>query len=118
MKDLLKEQQEYLQKLAGITEDITSIGPEGYNTQDPKILQNLSSVLRSVESSIRPKLLQLFTDPSSSKALTTSSQRIAVFVAIAMAFGITSKDFTQISTSVAQILNKSLKTNDKDQTKA
>ena len=85
--------------------DIKPVGPDGKTIEDPTVIRNLNMALRAVNSSIRPKLIALIQDPEAAKALTNPSQKAAVIGAIAIAFGITEKDFAQIVSKIKSILN-------------
>jgi hypothetical protein len=102
LKKLIKE--EIRQALTEA--DIVPIGPNGQKIEDPQIIKNLNMALKSVSSSLRPKLIQIIEDPNAAKELTSASQRAALLGAIAIAFGITESDFTQIVTKIKSVLPK------------
>lgn len=91
--------------------DIVPVGPDGNKVTDKNVIRNLNMALKSVNSSIRPKLIALIEDSEAAKALTNPAQKAAVIGALAVAFGITEKDFSQIVTRIKSVL-KTTNTND------
>ena len=92
-------------------EDVIPSGPDGNKVTDKNVIRNLNMALKSVNSSIRPKLIDLIEDSEAAKALTNPAQKAAVIGALAVAFGITEKDFSQIVTRIKSVL-KTTNTND------
>jgi hypothetical protein len=86
--------------------DIVPIGPDGNKIEDPQVIKNLNMALKAVNSSIRPKLIQMIEDPDAASQLRSASQRAAILGAMAIAFGITESDFTQIVTKIKSVLPK------------
>ncbi len=86
--------------------DIIPTGPDGNKIEDPAIIKNLNMALKSVSSSIRPKLIQMIEDPAAAKELKSPAQKAAVLGAIAIAFGITEQDFSQIVSKIKAVLPK------------
>jgi hypothetical protein len=84
--------------------DTIPVGPDGNKVTDKNVIRNLNMALKSVNSSIRPKLIALIEDSEAAKALTNPSQKAAVIGALAVAFGITEKDFSQIVTRIKSVL--------------
>ena len=103
-KKLLKEfaVQKPLRELS--SSDVMPTGPDGQKITDPIIIKNLNMALKAVASSIRPKLIQMIEDPESAKDLKTPAQKAAVLGAIAIAFGITEEEFTQIIGRIKKVL--------------
>jgi hypothetical protein len=87
--------------------DVIPVGPDGNKVTDKNAIRNLNMALKSVNSSIRPKLIALISDSDAAKALTNPAQKAAVIGAIAIAFGITEKDFSQIVTKIKSVLKTS-----------
>ena len=92
-------------------EDVIPSGPDGNKVTDKNVIRNLNMAIKSVNSSIRPKLIDLIEDSEAAKALTNPAQKAAVIGALAIAFGITEKDFSQIVTRIKSVL-KTTNTND------
>jgi hypothetical protein len=68
--------------------------------------------LKSVSSTIRPKLIALIEDPGAVKELKNISQKTAVLGAMAVAFGIAESEFSLIVSKIKKILPKEGSTND------
>ena len=98
-KQLLKEFRTPLQEA-----DIIPIGPDGNQLKDPTVIKNLNMALKAVNSSIRPKLISLITDPDAANALKNPAQRTAVMGALAIAFGISETDFSSIVSKIKGVL--------------
>lgn len=86
--------------------DIIPTGPDGEKIEDPIIIKNLNMALKAVSSSVRPKLIQMIEDPASAKELKSPSQKAAVLGAMAIAFGITEQEFSQIISKIKSVLPK------------
>ena len=86
--------------------EIVPTGPDGNKIEDPAIIKNLNMALKSVSSSIRPKLIQMIEDPAAAKELKSPAQKAAVLGAMAIAFGITEQDFSQIVSKIKAVLPK------------
>jgi hypothetical protein len=86
--------------------DIVPTGPDGQKIEDERVIKNLNMALKAVNSSIRPKLIQMIEDPEAAKELKNPAQKAAVLGAMAIAFGITEQDFTQIVSKIKQVLPK------------
>ena len=86
--------------------EIVPTGPDGNKIEDPNIIKNLNMALKSVSSSIRPKLIQMIEDPAAAKELKSPAQKAAVLGAMAIAFGITEQDFSQIVSKIKAVLPK------------
>jgi hypothetical protein len=100
LKEFAPEQQ--------ITEaEIQPTGPDGEKITDPVIIKNLNLAVKAVNSAIRPKLIQMIEDPEAAKALKSTNQRAAVIAAMAIAFGISEKEFSQIIVKIKTLLKKS-----------
>jgi len=95
-------------KLKGLIKeaDVVPTDPTGNKISDPTVIRNLNMAVKAVSSAIRPKLLQLIEDPAAAKELKSPAQRAAVVGAIAIAFGISEKEFAQIVTKIKGMLNK------------
>ena len=52
------------------------------------------------------KLIQMIEDPAAAKELKSNAQKAAVLGAIAIAFGITEQDFTQVISKIKAVLPK------------
>jgi hypothetical protein len=102
LKKLIKE--EIRQALTEA--DIVPVGPDGNKIEDPQVIKNLNMAIKSVSATLRPKLIQIIEDPDAAKTLSNASQRAALLGAIAIAFGITESDFTQIVTKIKSVLPK------------
>jgi hypothetical protein len=85
--------------------DIIPTGPDGQQITDPKVIKGLNTALKSVDSAIRAKLIQLIQDPGSAKSLNSSDKRASMIAAIAIAFGMTDREFGQIITKVKSYLS-------------
>jgi hypothetical protein len=103
LKTIIREE---LKKVL-IEVDVIPVGPDGNKVTDKNAIRNLNIALKSVNSSIRPKLIALIEDSEAVKALTNPAQKAAVIGAIAIAFGITEKDFSQIVTKIKSVLKTS-----------
>ena len=92
-KQLLKEfaPQKQLQEA-----DVIPVGPDGNKITDKGIITNLNLAVKSVDASLRPKLVQILEDPDAANALKNPAQRAALIGAIAIAFGMTEKEFSQV----------------------
>lgn len=108
-KQLLKE---FAPKQAITEADIVPVGPDGNKITDAQVIRNLNMALKSVNSSLRPKLIALITDPEAARALRNPAQRTAVIGAMAIAFGISEQDFTQIVSKIKNVLKTSETTPD------
>ena len=86
--------------------EIVPTGPDGSKIEDPTIIKNLNMALKSVSTSIRPKLIQMIEDPAAAKELKSPAQKAAVLGAMAIAFGITEQDFSQIVSKIKAVLPK------------
>lgn len=108
-KQLLKEfaPEQKLQEA-----DVVPIGPDGNEIQDQQLISNLNFALKSVDSTLRPKLIALITDPEAVKSLKTIQQKAAIVGAIAIAFGITADDFSQLIPKVKKALGNASTTTD------
>lgn len=102
-KQLLKEwaPEQQLQEA-----DIIPTGPDGEKIEDPIVIKNLNMAIKAVSSSIRPKLIQMIEDPESAKELKSPAQKAAVIGAMAIAFGITEQEFSQIVSKIKAVLPK------------
>jgi hypothetical protein len=65
--------------------------------------------IKAVSSSIRPKLIQMIEDPESAKELKSPAQKAAVIGAMAIAFGISEQEFSQIVSKIKAVLPKDVK---------
>jgi hypothetical protein len=92
--------------------EIIPSGPDGEKITDPVIIKNLNLAVKAVDSAFRPKLIQILEDPGAAKALKSPAQRAALIGAIAIAFGISEKEFSQIVSKIKGMLNTSSPTND------
>jgi len=86
--------------------EIIPTDPDGNKIEDPTIIKNLNMALKSVSSSVRPKLIQMIEDPASAKELKSPAQKAAVIGAMAIAFGISEQEFGQIVSKIKSILPK------------
>jgi hypothetical protein len=86
--------------------DIIPTGPDGEKIEDPIVIKNLNMAIKAVSSSIRPKLIQMIEDPESAKELKSPAQKAAVIGAMAIAFGITEQEFSQIVSKIKAVLPK------------
>lgn len=92
---------------AALTEaDIIPFGPDGRKIEDQATIRNLNLALKAVDVSIRKKLIELITDPTTVKALKNPAQKTAVIGALAIAFGITEDDFSRIVSKIKTVLKK------------
>jgi hypothetical protein len=100
-KQLLKEfaPQKQLQEA-----DVIPVGPDGNEITDKRVITNLNLAVKAVNSSLRPKLVQILEDPESAKALQNPAQRAALIGAIAIAFGISEQEFSQIVNKIKGML--------------
>lgn len=87
--------------------DVIPFGPDGRKIEDPAVIRNLNYALKAVDSTIRRKLIELITDPTTVKLLKTPAQKTAVIGAMAIAFGITEDDFSRIVAKIKSVLKKS-----------
>jgi hypothetical protein len=110
-KQLLKE---FAPKQTITEADVIPVGPDGQKITDQQTIKNLNLAVKSVDSTLRPKLISLITDPEAAKALRTPAQRAALVGAIAIAFGITEQDFNQIITKIKKLLKTASTTTDSD----
>ena len=88
-------------------EDVVPVGPDGNKITDQQVIKNLNLAVKAVNSTLRPKLIALLTDPEAAKSLATPAQRTALIGAIAIAFGVTEQEFAQISGKIKGVLKKS-----------
>jgi hypothetical protein len=102
-KQLLKE---FAPKQKINEADVIPIGPDGNQITDKQIIKNLNYAVKAVDSTLRPKLIALITDPEAAKSLRTPAQRTALIGAMAIAFGITEKDFGQIVSKIKGVLKQ------------
>jgi hypothetical protein len=86
--------------------DIVPVGPDGSKIQDPQVIKNLNMAIKAIDSSIRTKVIDLIEDPSAVKSLKNNAQRVALLGAVAIAFGITEQDFTQIASKLKGVLKQ------------
>ena len=100
-KKLLKE---FAPKKQITEADIIPTGPDGNKIEDPQVIKNLNMAIKAVDSSIRPKLIQMIEDPASAKSLKSPAQRAAVIGAMAIAFGISEQEFGQIVSKIKGML--------------
>lgn len=84
--------------------DIQPVGPDGEKITDPTTLRNLNMAVKAVNSSLRSKLITILEDPEAAKALKSPAQRVALIGAIAIAFGISEKEFGQIISKIKTVL--------------
>lgn len=102
-KKLLKE---FAPKQQISEADIIPVGPDGKQIEDPQTIKNLNMAVKSVNSSLRPKLIDLITDPEAAKSLKAPAQRAALIGAMAIAFGISEQEFSQIVGKIKGLLKK------------
>ena len=93
-------------KLALHEADVIPTGPDGQKIEDPAVIKNLNMALKAVSPSLRPKLIQMIEDPAAAKELKSASQKAALLGAMAIAFGISEKDFSQIVSKIKAVLPK------------
>ena len=100
-KQLLKEfaPQTQLQEA-----DVIPVGPDGNKITDKRVIANLNLAVKSVDASLRPKLVQILEDPDAANALKNPAQRAALIGAIAIAFGMTEKEFSQVIVKIKGML--------------
>ena len=91
--------------------DVVPIGPDGKKIEDQQVIRNLNMAVKAIDASIRTKLIDLIEDPGAAKALRSPAQRTALLGAIAIAFGISEKDFSQIVSKIKGVL-KTVDSND------
>lgn len=108
-KRLLKE---FAPKQALTEADIIPIGPDGNKIEDPVVIKNLNMAIKAIDSSIRTKVIDLISDPGSAKALKSPAQRMALIGAIAITFGISEQEFSQITSKIKNLLKATEKGND------
>lgn len=90
-----------------ITEaEVIPTGPDGQKIEDPQIIKNLNMALKSISTSLRPKIIQMIEDPNAAKELKGNAPKAALLGAIAIAFGITEQDFSQIVSKIKGALPK------------
>jgi len=111
-KRLLKE---FAPKQILVEADVIPLGPGGEEITDKLVIKNLNMAVKAVDSALRPKLIDLITDPGAAKSLKNPAQRAAIIGAIAIAFGISEQEFTQIVGKIKGVLKKAGATAD-DQT--
>ena len=85
--------------------DIIPTGPDGQKITDQKVIKGLNTALKSVDSSIRSKLIQLIEDPGSAKSLSSADKRASMIAAIAIAFGMSEQEFGQVVSKVKSYLS-------------
>jgi len=97
--------------------DIIPMGPDGNQIKDIQTIKNLNLAVKAVNSSLRPKLTDLITDPDAAKSLKSPAQRTALIGAMAIAFGISEEEFSQIVSKIKGVLKKAgdTKTSSDDQ---
>jgi hypothetical protein len=84
--------------------DIIPVGPDGNEITDKRVIANLNLAVKAVDANLRPKLVQIFQDPDAAKALKNPAQRAALVGSIAIAFGMTEQEFTQIVNKIKGML--------------
>lgn len=87
-------------------ENVIPIGGDGSKITDNTVVRNLNLALKSVSPTLRTKLSQIITDPNSVKELQSPAQRSAMLAALAVAFGITESEFTQVIPKIKSYLPK------------
>ena len=87
--------------------DVVPVGPDGNKISDPVVIKNLNMAIKAVDPSLRKRLTDIITDPNAAKSLTNANQRAAMIGAIAITFGITDQEFSQIGTKIKGMLKKS-----------
>jgi len=92
--------------------EVVPIGPDGQKITDTNVIRNLNMALKSVSTTIRPKLIALIEDPGAVKELKNIAQKTAVLGAMAVAFGITEREFSSIVSKIKKVLPKEGSTND------
>lgn len=108
-KDFKRLLNEFKQPLK--EEDVVPVGPDGNKITDQQVIKNLNMAVKAVDPSLRNKVKDLLTDPDAAASLRTPAQRTALIGAIAIAFGITDQEFSQIAGKIKGVLKKS-STND------
>lgn len=98
VKDIINESR--------LTEDVVPIGPDGSEITNPTVIRNLNLALKSVSSGLRQKLATIISDAESAKDLRSPAQRAAMLGALAISFGITEKEFTQVIAKIKSYLPK------------
>jgi hypothetical protein len=108
-KQLLKEfaPQKQLQEA-----DVIPVGPDGNEITDKKVISNLNLAVKAVDANLRPKLIQILEDPDAAKSLKNPAQRAALVGAIAIAFGMSEKEFSQIVGKIKGMLKPASTTTD------
>jgi len=84
--------------------DIIPSGPDGNKISDETVIRNLNMAVKAVDASLRPKLIEILEDPAAAKALKSPAQRAALIGAIAIAFGVSEKEFSQIVSKIKGML--------------
>jgi hypothetical protein len=87
--------------------DVIPVGPDGNKVSDENVIRNLNMAVKAVNSSLRPKLIQILEDPEAAKALKSPAQRAALIGAIAIAFGVSEKEFGTIVSKIKGMLKTS-----------
>lgn len=87
--------------------DIIPVGPDGNKVSDETVIRNLNMAVKAVSSGLRTKLIQILEDPEAAKALKSPAQRAALIGAIAIAFGVSEKEFGQIVAKIKGMLKSS-----------
>ena len=87
--------------------DVIPVGPDGNKVSDTQTIKNLNLAIKAVDASVRPKLINLITDPSAAKSLKSPAQRTALIGAIAITFGISEQEFSQIVSKIKGMLKNS-----------
>lgn len=102
LRQIIREEVKHI-----LTEaDVIPIGPDGNKIEDLTTIKNLNMALKAVQSSLRPKLIQIIEDPDAAKELKSPAQKAAVLGALAIAFGITERDFTSIVSKIKAVIPK------------
>lgn len=86
--------------------DVVPVGPDGQKITDPTVIKNLNMALKAVSGALRPKITQMIEDPGAAKELKNPAQKAAVIGALAIAFGISEEDFSQIVSKIKAVLPK------------
>lgn len=84
--------------------DVIPTGPDGQEITDPKVIKTLNMALKAIGGNIRGKIIDMIEDPAAVKELSNASQKAAVIAAMAIAFGISQKEFGQIVSKIKSIL--------------
>jgi hypothetical protein len=103
-KEIRKIIREAIQNTRLTEADIIPVGPDGQEITDPKVIKNLNMALKAIGGNIRGKIIDMIEDPNAVKDLSNTSQKAAVMAAMAIAFGITGKEFAQIVSKIKAIL--------------